>query len=235
MNKNLSIKNWSAEDRPREKMLQKGIDTLSNSELIAILIGSGTRTETAVDVAKRILQLADNNLNELGKLKISDFQKVKGIGEAKAINVMAALELGRRRKLAEGIEKAQITSSKDVFDIFHPILADLPHEEFWVVYMNKGNRVIAKERISVGGVAGTVFDLKIIAHKGISLLASSVIMCHNHPSGNTKPSKEDKAITQKMFEAGKILEINMLDHIIITDNAYFSFADEGMLTYTSNQ
>jgi DNA repair protein RadC len=225
----LSIKNWAEEDRPREKMRTKGISSLSNAELIAILIGSGNREESAVDVAKRVMQIAHNNLNELGKKNLQDFIKTKGIGEAKAITIMAALELGRRRSMSDILERKFIQCSKDAYNVLHPMLSDLPHEEFWVIYLNRKNKIISQEKISHGGIAGTVFDSKIIAKQAISLLASTIILSHNHPSGDPKPSNEDINITRKMLQIGKIIEITVVDHVIIGNNSYYSFADEGML------
>ena len=227
--KKTSIKNWAVEDRPREKIIAKGIDSLSNAELIAILIGSGNRDESAVELSRRILQSADNNLNELGKLNINDLKKNKGIGEAKAITIIAALELGRRRKLSDILNKKTIKSSKDVADLFQSKLGDLPHEEFWVLLLSRSNKIIHKERISQGGISGTIIDTRIILKTAIEKLASSIILCHNHPSGNIKPSKEDIKITEKISEASKLVDIQVLDHIIVTDSAYYSFADEGML------
>ena len=227
--KKLSIKEWAAEDRPREKLLQKGTSSLSDAELLAILIGSGTRDESAVDVSKRILDTAGNNLNELGKLSINDLRKQKGIGEAKAITIIAALELGRRRKIADIVEKKKITSSNDVFNLFQPLLGDIPYEEFWVLFLNRANSIIEKMRISMGGVAGTVIDVKIILKHALEKLASSVILCHNHPSGNIQPSKSDIEISKKLKEAASLMDISVLDHIIIADTRYLSLADEGIL------
>ncbi|MDP4209463.1 MAG: DNA repair protein RadC [Bacteroidota bacterium] len=227
--KNLSIKDWSLEDRPREKLLQKGIATLSDAELIAIIIGSGNRDESAVGLSKRILSSVNHNLNELGKLTIDDLQKHKGIGEAKAISIVSALELGRRRKHSEIIDKQKITTSREVFEVFHPLLADLPHEEFWIILLNRSNKIIEKLRVSQGGISGTVTDVRLIMKTGLEKLASALILCHNHPSGNTKPSDADISITQKIKEAGTIMDITLLDHIIITDGCYYSFADNGLL------
>ncbi|SMO57808.1 DNA replication and repair protein RadC [Saccharicrinis carchari] len=226
----LSIKKWALEDRPREKMISKGISSLSNAELIAILIGSGNRDESAVDVSKRILNDVDNNLNELGKLSIEKLRRdYRGIGEAKAICIVAAMELGRRRKLEQAKEKPKITNSSDVYDLMHPLLADLPHEEFWILLLNRANKVMSIQKISQGGVAGTVMDSKIIMRAAIDQLASSIILCHNHPSGNIMPSRQDKNITQKLKEAGSTMDIPILDHIIVTDAGFYSFADEGDL------
>ncbi len=226
----LSIKNWALEDRPREKMVSKGLSSLSNAELIAILIGSGNRDETAVDVSKRILNDVSNNLNELGKLSIEKLKRdYRGIGEAKAICIVAAMELGRRRKLEQAKEKPKISGSTDVYDIMHPILADLPYEEFWILLLNRANKVMSIQKISQGGVAGTVMDSKIIMKAAIDSLASSIILCHNHPSGNIMPSQQDKNITQKVKQAGVIMDIPILDHIIVTETGFYSFADEGDL------
>ena len=227
--KNLSIKEWSLEDRPREKLLAKGISSLSDSELIAIIIGSGTKDESAVQLSKRILSSVQHNLNELGKLSIDDLQKHKGIGEAKAIGIIAALELGRRRKLTESINREKITSSQDIFQIFHPVLADLPHEEFWILLLNRSNKIVDRQKISQGGISGTVTDVRLMMKAALEKLASSIVLIHNHPSGNTKPSDADIAITQKVKESGKLMDITLLDHIVVTDGGYFSFADEGLL------
>ncbi len=226
----LGIKHWAEEDRPREKMLLKGKEVLSDAELMAILIGSGNAQETAVDLCKRILKdLSNNNLNELSKKNVSDLMTFKGIGQAKALTIVAALELGRRRQLAKASVRKQITSSRDVFNALQPILGDLPHEEFWILYLNRSNKIITKERISLGGVAGTVADVKIIYKKALQALACGIIAAHNHPSGNLRPSQADIQLTQKMIEAGKFLDINLLDHVIVTDAGYYSFADEGLI------
>ena len=229
INKNLSIKNWSIDDRPREKLIYKGINSLSNAELIAILIGSGNKNETAVDLSKTILSKANNNLNELGKLTINDFKSFNGIGDAKAITIIAALELGRRRKLTEAVNKTKIASSKDIFNIFQPILSDLPYEEFWVLCLNRFNKIIGKHKISQGGITGTVIDVKIILKLAVNELASSIILCHNHPSGNITPSSNDKKITDKLIKASDYLDIKILDHIIVADDKYFSFADKNLI------
>ncbi len=227
--KRLTIKDWAVEDRPREKMLQKGIGSLSDAELIAILLRSGNSDETAVTVAQRLLTLAHNNLNELGKFTLHQITKIKGIGEAKGITVLAALELGRRRKGVEVLSRERITSSHDVVEIFQPMLADLPHEEFWALLLNKANKVIDKVRVSQGGVAGTVVDVRIIVKAAVEKLASSVIIAHNHPSGNPKPSDKDLSITKKLKDAANLFDIALLDHLIITDNECYSFADNGNL------
>ena len=224
-----SIKNWAAEDRPREKLLSMGTESLSDAELIAILIGSGTKNSTAVELSRKILQLAGNNLHELGKLNIADLLKIKGIGNAKALLILAALELGRRRNRTDVITKIKIASSKDVFNFFQPNLGDLPHEEFWILILNRANQVVDKVRISQGGISGTVIDTRIILRSAIEKLASGLILCHNHPSGNTQPSDADKKITDKIKTAANFMEINLLDHVIIADKDFFSFADEGLI------
>ncbi len=223
------ILSWAEEDRPREKLLLKGKAALSDAELIAILIGSGTRELSAVDLSKVILQKAVNNLNELAKLSIKDLMKVKGIGEAKAISIIAALELGRRRKESEGVRRARISSSRDAYEQIQPYLLDLPHEEFWLLLLNRANEVIKPVQVSQGGVSGTVADPKIIFKFAIENLSSAIILVHNHPSGNLKPSEADKELTRRLSSAGKLLEIPVLDHLIFTDGGYLSFADEGML------
>jgi len=223
------IKSWAEDDRPREKLIGKGRQVLSDAELIAILIGSGNRDDTAVELSKKILASTGNNLNELGKLSISDLTKFKGIGEAKAISIVAALELGRRRRETETVKRDKITCSKDVFEIMKQIMLDLPHEEFWLLVLNRSNAVIKKELISRGGVAGTVVDTKIIFKTAIENLASSIIISHNHPSGNLKPSDADIKITKSIKDAGKIMDIPLFDHVIVTDSGYYSFNDEGML------
>jgi DNA repair protein RadC len=225
----LNIKSWSPEDRPREKLLLKGTSALSDAELVAILIGSGTPKLSAVELSKKILLQGNNNLNELARLSVKDLMKIKGIGEAKAITIIAALELGRRRKEQDPEEKPKITSSKDAFDILKGEMMDLPNEEFWVLLMNRANRVIKKKRVSEGGVSGTVADPKIIYKMALEELASGLIVAHNHPSGNLQASQSDLDLTKKLKEAGKFLEIQLLDHLIIANQKYLSFADEGMI------
>lgn len=229
MYKKPSIKEWAVEDRPREKMLVNGVRALSEAELIAILIGSGNADESAVELSRRILASVANNLHELGRKTISDLQKFKGIGEAKAITIMAALELGRRRKESEPTERPKINSSADAANIFKPLLSDLPHEEFWVLLLNRNNLVIDKMIISRGGITGTVIDVRIIMKMALECLACSIILCHNHPSGNLIPSEADKEITRKIKDAGKLFDISVLDHVIVGNNSYFSFADEGFI------
>jgi DNA repair protein RadC len=225
----LNIKSWAVEDRPREKLLLKGKGSLSDSELIAILLGTGTASLSAVDVAKLILQSVNNDLNALAKLSVNDLIKVKGVGEAKAITIVSALELGRRRKEFAVEDKPQIKSSGDIFDLLKSELLDLPHEAFWVVLLNRANRVIKKQQISHGGVAGTVADPKIIFKIALDELASGIILAHNHPSGNLTASQADLELTKRLKESGKLLEIQVLDHIIIAGNTYVSFADEGLM------
>ncbi|MDB9775038.1 DNA repair protein RadC [Vicingaceae bacterium] len=229
IDKHLGIKAWAEEDRPREKLLIKGKTTLSDAELIAILIGSGSRDESAVDLSKRILSSASNNLNQLGKVSVVELQKFNGIGEAKAISIAAALELGKRRKESDPIKRVKITHSSVVFDYMREVMDDLPHEEFWVLLLNRGNQILEKVNISKGGVSQTVVDAKIVFKMAIDKLASSIILCHNHPSGNLKPSEADKQLTKKIKEAGIILDLPILDHLIFADNKYLSFADEGLL------
>jgi len=223
------IKSWAAEDRPREKLLLKGKSALSDAELIAILLGTGTTTLSAVDLAKQILQTSNYNLHELARISVKDLMKIKGIGEAKAITIAAALELGRRRKESEPDEKPRIASSADVFDNIKAELMDIPHEEFWVLLLNRANRITKKKQISLGGVAGTVADPKIIFKLALEELASGIILAHNHPSGNLTASLADIDLTKKLKEAGKLLDIQVLDHLIIAGKRYFSFADEGLL------
>ncbi len=225
----LNIKSWAAEDRPREKLVLKGKSALSDAELIAILLGTGTTTVSAVDLAKNVLQGAGNNLHQLARLTVKDLTKVKGIGEAKAVTIVAALELGRRRKELETEEKPKIGSSLDAYDVIKSELLDIPHEEFWILLLNRANRVVKKYQISQGGVAGTVADPKIIFKIAIEELASGIILAHNHPSGNLTASQADIDLTKKLKEAGKLLEVQVLDHLIIAGQKYFSFADEGML------
>ena len=222
------IRSWAEDDRPREKLLLKGKSTLSDAELIAILIGSGNTEETAVDLSKRILQSLNNNLSELGKLTVKDLMQFKGIGEAKAISIIAALELGRRRKDAEPEKRIKITDSRSAFDTIYPHLGDLNHEEFWVIFLNRANAVIGKQNISKGGVSGTVVDPKVVFKMAVQFPASGIILAHNHPSGNLKPSQADHQLTRKLKEAGKALDIPVLDHLIIGERDYFSFVDEGV-------
>lgn len=224
-----SIKSWAEEDRPREKLLLKGKQVLSDAELIAILIGSGTKEESAVELSKKILQKVNNNLNDLAKLSVHDLMQFKGIGEAKAISIIAALELGGRRQSATVTERPQIKTSADIYQYFHSTLADLPHEEFWILFLNRSNKIISKERLSIGGVTGTIVDVKILFKKAMEFLATSIVLCHNHPSGNVQPSDLDISLTKKLKEAGKLMDVAVIDHIIVCDGEYFSFADKGMM------
>jgi DNA repair protein RadC len=225
----LTIKSWAEEDRPREKLLLKGKAALSDAELIGILLGSGSSSLSAVDLAKLILNEADNNLDRLARLSVQDLMRFRGIGEAKAITIVSALELGRRRKEHTPEKKLKITCSKDIHLLMRPVLMDLSHEEFWVVLLNRSNQVMQKHSISSGGVSGTVADPKMIFKKALDHLSSSIILVHNHPSGNINPSEADRLLTNKLKEAGRFLDIPVLDHIIFTDEKYFSFADEGIL------
>lgn len=225
----LNIKSWAAEDRPREKLLLKGKAALSDAELIAILLGTGTASMSAVDVAKNILQYVNQDLNELARLTVKDLTKIKGIGEAKAITIVSALELGRRRKEVTTEERPKITNSKDIYDVLKAELLDIPHEAFWIVLLNRANRVIKKHQISQGGVTGTVADPKIIFKIALEELASGVILAHNHPSGNLTASQADIELTKKLKESGKLLEIQVLDHVIFAGKKYMSFADEGLM------
>ncbi|MGB0895902.1 MAG: RadC family protein [Flavobacteriaceae bacterium] len=229
MGTNFSIKDWSESDRPREKLNSHGKETLTNSELLAILIGSGNRTESAVALCKRILASVDNNLNALGKLSVSQLQDFKGIGEAKAISIVAGLELGRRRRLDEHVNLNIIRSSKSVFELMQPKLGELQHEEFWVLYLNNSNKVLQIQQLSKGGITETLVDVRLVMKKALEISATALILCHNHPSETLKISEADKYITAKVKEAGLTLDVKLLDHVIITANAYTSFADDGML------
>ncbi|MCG2418465.1 DNA repair protein RadC [Aequorivita sp. F47161] len=228
-NNSFSIKNWNEDDRPREKMLLKGRIALSDAELIAILIGSGNRQESAVSLSQRILASVSNNLSELGRRSISELMEFKGIGEAKAICIAAAMELGRRRRTGEALERKKITSSNSVFEYVQPIIGELPHEEFWILYLNNSNKIIKSAQLSKGGITGTVVDVRLAFKEAIQLGAVGIILAHNHPSGTLKPSQADIHLTKKLKTAGDSLDIKVLDHLIITEKAYFSFADENML------
>lgn len=224
-----SIKNWNEDDRPREKLLLKGRTALSDAELIAILIGSGSRNESAVSLSQRILASAGNNLSELGRRSIVELMEFKGIGEAKAICIAAAMELGRRRRAGEALERKKITSSGSVFEYVQPIIGELPHEEFWILYLNNSNKIIKSAQLSKGGITGTVVDVRLAFKEALQLGAVGIILAHNHPSGTLKPSQADIQLTKKLKTAGESLDIKVLDHLIITEKAYFSFADENML------
>lgn len=225
----LRIPQWAEDDRPREKLLIKGRSSLSDAELLAILLGTGTKARSAVDLAKQVLQQADQNLNNLARLSVKDLTKIKGIGEAKAISIVSALELGRRRKDSFNPGRPRITNSIDVAEMMRQDLMDLNHEEFWIVILNRANYVLRKNKISSGGISGTVADPKLIFKSALDHSGSSIILVHNHPSGNLQPSQADISLTKTLKEAGKFLEIPVLDHIIVSDNSYFSFADEGMI------
>lgn len=227
--KNLAITAWAEEDRPREKLLAKGKHNLSDAELLGILLGSGSREQTAVGLAQDILRSTSNDLNELGKRTISDYMKFHGVGEAKAITIAAALELGRRRQLTDIKERPKITCSRDSYNVIAPILMDLPHEEFWILLLNRANKVIDRKQVSLGGTTGTVVDAKVVFKKAIEGNAVYLVLAHNHPSGNLFPSPQDLALTKKLVEAGKLLTIKVLDHLIIGDKGYYSFADEGQI------
>lgn len=226
----LTITEWAEEDRPREKLLLKGISALSDAELLAILIGSGNKNETAVELSQRILFFVKNNLNSLGKLSINDLiQNFNGIGEAKAITIIAALELGKRRKLSDSEKQQRILLSKDVYNIFQPILGDLRHEESWVLLMNSSNKILKKILASKGGITGTVIDIRLIIKEAIENLATNIVLVHNHPSGSTKPSEEDNIVTKKLKDACNLLDIYLMDHVIICDDDYYSYRDNMLL------
>lgn len=224
-----SIKNWATEDRPREKMLEKGREALSDAELIAILIGSGNSNESAVDLSRRILRDVDDNLIQLSQLNINDLTRYNGIGEAKAVSILAALELGRRRRFAEASTQAFIKNSKDAFEYFYMRMADIEHEQFWVMLLNPANKVIKLAKVSDGGINGTSADPKRIFKIALENNATAMMLCHNHPSGNVLPSDHDKVLTRNIINGGKLFEIKILDHIIIGIDKYFSFADSGLI------
>ncbi|SDW66005.1 RadC family protein [Flavobacterium degerlachei] len=225
---NFPITHWSEDDKPREKLMLKGKSALSDAELIAILIGSGSRNESAVELSKRILKSVNNNLNALGKLTISRLMEFKGIGEAKAISIIAALELGRRRRTEDALELVKITSSKAIFELMQPVIGELAHEEFWIVYLNNSNKVLSKSQLSKGGITGTLVDVRLVFKNALEIGATALILCHNHPSGTLIPSDADKQITKKLKIAGDSLEIKVLDHLIVTETSYYSFVDEGI-------
>lgn len=226
----LTIKEWAEEDRPREKLLQKGAATLSDAELLAILIGSGNAKESAVQVAQHILRAANHNLYELGKMTIAQLTAdFKGIGEAKAVTIAAAMELARRRSLSEAPERDHIRDSRDAYLIFYPLLCDLPHEELWVATLNRQNRVVSKIKISQGGVTQTAVDLRLVLKAGLDALATGLLLCHNHPSGNLRPSREDDRLTERIKEAAKLMDMKLMDHIILAATGYYSYADEGKI------
>ncbi|HEU4495504.1 MAG TPA: DNA repair protein RadC [Flavobacterium sp.] len=223
-----TIKYWAEDDKPREKLMSKGKAALSDAELIAILIGSGSRNESAVDLSKRILASVES-LNLLGKLSLQQLTSFKGIGEAKAISIIAAMELGRRRRSEETVELAKITSSRIAFEIMHPIIGELPHEEFWILYLNNSNKVIYKSQLSKGGITGTVVDVRLVFKVALEQNATAIFLAHNHPSGILAASDADRQVTRKLKAAGENLDIKVLDHIIVTEKGYYSFADSGIL------
>ena len=225
----MSIKLLAEDDRPREKFLLKGKSTLSDSELLAIIMGSGNREDSAVELARKILDSVGNNWHQLSLLSVQDLMKFKGVGEAKAISIATALEIGKRRASQEVPEKQIISSSKDVFKLLHPIMGDLRTEEFWAIFLNQGNRVLHKTRLSSGGISQAVADIRVLFKLALDHYATAIIVAHNHPSGNLKPSQEDQKITKDIKEAGKLLRIDLLDHLIISQQSYYSFADENLL------
>jgi len=226
---NYSIKQWAKDDRPREKLLLQGASHLSDSELVAILLNHGTRDKSAIDLGKEVLQLGKNNLNELGKLTAKDLMRIKGIGEAKAITIAAALELGRRRQASSHLQKPVVSTSRDLANYLQSLFQDHNREIFAVAFLNQSNRINHIETVSEGGITGTIADPRIILKKALEENAVSLILCHNHPSGSLKPSRQDEEITKKIKEAAKYFDIKVLDHIIVSDAGYFSFADEGIL------
>jgi DNA repair protein RadC len=226
---NFSIKYWAEDDQPREKLMIKGKAALSDAELIAILLGSGSRNESAVELSKRILKSVDNNLNALGKLSLQQLMAFKGIGEAKAVTIAGAMELGRRRRDEEGVDLKQITSSRAVFEIMQPIIGELPHEEFWIIYLNNSNKVIYKAQLSKGGITGTVVDVRIVFKTALEHNAVGIMLVHNHPSGILQASEPDRQVTRQLKLAGQSLDIKVLDHVIVTEKAYLSFADDNIL------
>ena len=224
-----SIKNWADDDRPREKLVQKGSFVLSDAELIAILIGSGSRNESAVELSKRILASVNHNLNELGNLSVNQLMRFKGIGEAKAVTIAAALEMGRRRRMEDTTKITKIKSSHDAFELLYPLIGELQHEEFWIVYLNNSNKVVHKAQLSKGGITGTLVDVRLVLKQALELGAVGIILAHNHPSGTLQPSTADKQITQKLKVASEALDIKILDHLILARHQYLSFADKGIL------
>lgn len=225
----LRIREWAAEDRPREKLLLKGVASLSDAELVAILIGSGNRDETAVQLSQRILNTVSNNLNALGKLSVKDLMAFKGIGEAKAIAIAAAMELGRRKRETEPPERESIRSSRDVYDLFYPLLCDLPHEELWMALTNRAGKVVEKVKVGQGGAGMIHIDIQVIMKAAVNALAAGIVLCHNHPSGNVNPSRADDELTSRLAKAAGLFNIRLLDHVILSDNTCYSYADEGRL------
>ena len=227
--KNTTIKDWSVEDRPREKLLKSGVQSLSNAELMALLIGSGTRESTAVDLARMILASVNNQLTDLAKMSTGDLVRIKGIGQAKAISLQAAFELGNRKNSAYAGEKVMIRNSETAYQVMYPVIGELEHEEFWIILLNRAHKVLDTEKISQGGLTGTVIDTRMILKYALEKRATSIIISHNHPSGNTKPSEADINITRKSKKAAEIMDITLLDHLIVAGKSYLSFADEGLL------
>lgn len=225
----LCLNEWAEEDRPREKVLKNGIAILSNAELLALLIGSGNREETAVELMRRVLAECNNSLNELGKKSIDELCQFKGIGTVKAIILSAASELGKRRKKEEPTERQGISCSKDIYEYFYPLLCDLPHEECWILLLNQSHKIIDRNKISTGGIAETSVDIRCILREAIVKRAVSVALCHNHPSGNPRPSNHDDLLTYQLKKAARIMNIHLIDHVIITDTTYYSYADEGKI------
>ena len=229
MSDKLNINQWAEEDRPREKMMAHGAEVLSDAELLAILIGSGSPDETAVELMRRVLTACSNNLNELGKLSIEQLCSFKGIGPAKAVTVMAACELGRRRKLAEIEERFVVRSSRDIYNYFHPKMADLPIEEIWVMLLNNACKVMDTRRIAIGGISEVVADVRLVLREAIMARATAVVLCHNHPSGSIHPSRHDDSLTDRLRQACEVMNIRFIDHVIVTDARYYSYVDEGRL------
>ncbi|MBC8592275.1 DNA repair protein RadC [Oscillospiraceae bacterium N12] len=225
----LNINQWAEEDRPREKMMSKGADALSDAELLAILIGSGNTEETAVELMRRMLKDCHNDLNELARWELPDYARFKGLGPAKSVTIMAALELGKRRKLQQAMERSAVTCSKDIYELFHPLMCDLPLEEFWVLLLNQANKVIDKVCVSTGGIAGTFVDVRTLLREAILKRATRMAVVHNHPSGSNRPSQEDKALTKQIQDAAHTMNIHLIDHVIICDGKFYSFADEGLV------
>lgn len=225
----LNLNEWAEEDRPREKMQRKGVSALTDAELLAILIGSGSTDETAVELMRRILAYCNNNLNELGKMSVTDLCHFKGIGPAKAMTIEAASELGKRRKLSEQEERKSVQNSKDIYNYFHPIMCDLPIEEFWILLLNQATKIISRIKISSGGISQTIADPRCILREALLARASSIILCHNHPSGLARPSSQDDCLTMQLQKASATMNISLLDHVIITDGEYYSYADEGKI------
>ena len=229
MRQNLTIKSWAEDDRPREKMILKGRHSLSDAELLAIILGSGSRSKSAVELAQEMLLSVKNNLDDFGKKSLKELMKFKGVGEAKAISILATIELGRRRKAFEQVKKVKVSSAQIVFEYMSPYFKDLGHEEFYIVLLNRANQIIHTEQVSKGGISGTIVDGKIIFKIAIDNSASAIILCHNHPSGQLFPSSQDEKITSELISFGKMIDLPVLDHLIFTDNGYFSFADNGLM------